>query len=98
MIARYASVCSIPYDRNLRSLLRLALDNIIFYDSFLVLTTAITIINYGHTVIMIVNYNCKTFIVQVTGVDPIKKIRSKFTYSFSKQGYQRAMENYISNH
>jgi hypothetical protein len=35
--------------------------------SFVVLATVITIVNYDHTVIMIINYNRKTFIVQATG-------------------------------
>jgi hypothetical protein len=35
---------------------------------FIVLATVITIVNYYHTVIMIVNYSCKTFIVHATGL------------------------------
>jgi len=50
------------------------------------------------TVIMIVNYNCKAFKVKARGVDILKKLPSKFSHSFIKLGYQRAMENYISNH
>jgi hypothetical protein len=34
------------------------------------------------TVITIVNYDCKTFIAQATGVYPLKKFWSKFTHSF----------------
>ncbi len=46
----------------------LALARIVIY-SFIVLATAITIINYDCTVITIVKYNRKTFIVQATGLD-----------------------------
>ncbi len=35
--------------------------------SFIVLATAISVINYDHTVITIVNYDRKTFIVLDTG-------------------------------
>ncbi len=39
------------------------------YDhSFIVQATVITIINYSHTIIMIINSDCKTFIVQATGL------------------------------
>jgi hypothetical protein len=52
-IVNYASVWSVSYNRNLRSKLRLNLN----YDrSFIVLATVITIINYDR----------KTFIVQAT--------------------------------
>jgi hypothetical protein len=38
------------------------------YDrSFIVQATVFKILNYGHTVITIVNYDHKTFIVQATG-------------------------------
>ena len=37
-------------------------------DSVIVLATVITIENYDHTVIMIVNYDRKTCIFQATGV------------------------------
>jgi hypothetical protein len=52
----------------------LAKARIINYDSriviysFIELATVITIVNYNCTVIMIVNYDRKTFIVQATGV------------------------------
>jgi hypothetical protein len=36
--------------------------------SFIVMATVITIINYDHIVITIVNFDPKTFIVQATGV------------------------------
>ncbi len=32
------------------------------------MATVITIVNYDHTVVMIINYNPKTFIVQATGL------------------------------
>jgi hypothetical protein len=35
--------------------------------SFIVLATVIIIINYARIAISIVNYDCKTFIVQATG-------------------------------
>jgi hypothetical protein len=42
------------------------LANVIY--SFIVMATVITIINYDHTVIMIVTYDPKPFIVQATGL------------------------------
>jgi hypothetical protein len=43
------------------------------YDhSFIVQASVITIVNYDHTVIMTVNYDNKTFIVQATGHNSIK--------------------------
>ncbi len=44
----------------------LALGKIVIY-SFIVLAIVIKIVNFDHTVFTIVNYNCKTFIVQATG-------------------------------
>ncbi len=44
----------------------LALARIVIY-SFIVLVTVITIVNYNHTVLMIINYDRKTFIVQAIG-------------------------------
>jgi hypothetical protein len=55
----------------------LALVRIIIH-SFIVLTTVIKIINYDYTVSMIVNYDCKTFIVQATGGDMAPDILSDF--------------------
>jgi hypothetical protein len=40
---------------------------IIIY-SLIVLATVIKSVNYDRTVIMIINYDCKTFIVQATGL------------------------------
>ncbi len=43
------------------------------YDChFIVQATLIAIINYDHIVIVIVNYDCKTFIVQAAGLRIIK--------------------------
>jgi hypothetical protein len=44
--------------------------------SFILLATVITIVYYDHTVIMIVNYDRNTFIVQATG--PISCIMQRF--------------------
>jgi hypothetical protein len=44
------------------------LANVIY--SFLVMATVITIVNYDHTVILIVIYNPKTFLVQATVCAP----------------------------
>ncbi len=41
-------------------------DSMIIIYSFTVLAIVIMIVNYDHTVITIVNYNRKTFIVQAT--------------------------------
>jgi hypothetical protein len=41
-------------------------DSRIVMYSFILLATVIMIIDYNRTVIMIVNYDCKTFIVQAT--------------------------------
>ncbi len=42
-------------------------DSRIVIYSFIVLDTVIMIINYNHTVITIINYDRKPFIVQATG-------------------------------
>ncbi len=57
MIVNYALVWSVGYDHNLRSHLRIAKASLNYDHSCIVLVTIITI----------VNYNCKTFIVQATG-------------------------------
>ncbi len=65
-----ATIWSITYDRNLRHQLRLELARIINYDhncSFIVLATVITI----------VNYNNKTFIVQATGGHHLSEVKLK---------------------
>jgi hypothetical protein len=46
----------------------LALARILIY-SFTVLATVIMIVNYDHTVVMIINYVSKNFKNQATGVD-----------------------------
>jgi hypothetical protein len=43
-------------------------DSRIVIHSFILLATVIMIVNYDHTVITIVNYNRKTFIIQATGL------------------------------
>jgi hypothetical protein len=58
MIKNYASVWRVSYDYNLRSFLRLAKAGLNYDHSFIVLATVITI----------VNYNRKTFIVQASGL------------------------------
>ncbi len=53
----------------------------VIYDhkTFIVQATVITIVNYDHTVITIINYNNKTFIVQATGHNVIKNLEPQFT-------------------
>ena len=54
--------------------------------NFIVEATVITIVNYNCTVIRIVNYDRKTFIVQATGLMPVVhgikhyRFRSKLVY------------------
>jgi hypothetical protein len=57
MIVNYTSVWSVTYDHNLQSYLKLAKASQSYDHSFKVLATVITIVNYDH----------KTFIVQAAG-------------------------------
>ncbi len=52
--------------------------------SFIVLVIVITIVKYDHTVITFVNYDCKTFIVQATGLN-VKKPVTYLIYNVSNK-------------
>ncbi len=71
MIVSYASAFTVPYDYNLcsydRNLLSqpwLELARIVNYESFIILATVITIVNYDRCVIKIIIYDHKNFTVQ----------------------------------
>jgi hypothetical protein len=59
------------------------------YDgSFIVQLTVITTVKYNHTVIAIVNFDCKTFIVQSTNREALKLTGEFSTYIEQSVNYQ----------
>ncbi len=69
----YKNFTIVNYDHGMLQIMVSLIDNarVVIY-SFIVLATVITIVNYDHTVIMIINYDRKTFIVQATGYQLLK--------------------------